>query len=368
MKVGVLTSSRADFGIYQPLLKRLKVDAAIELTIIAFGAHLSPYHGNTIQEIKQEDFASVHTISSLLLNDDVESISTAYGLTVIKFSEYWRNHEYDIVLCLGDRYEMAAAVQAGIPFGVYFCHIHGGETTTGAIDNIYRHQITLASRLHFAATGDYVKRIESLIGSAENVYHTGSLSIDDILSLDLPDDKILRATYGIPEQPYILGTFHPETVHYTKNRDFAAQMYEALKSLAATFGVVITMPNADTQGSIYREKIKQLKQELPDNICIVEHFGKLNYFAAMKYAHLLVGNTSSGIIEAASFNKYVVNVGERQQGRTQSPNVFNVAFEASSIVRESLAAANLGEYHGENVYHKPGCAALMHQLIINQGE
>src|SRR5690606_5753673 len=145
MRVAVLTSSRADFGIYLPLLNRLKEDPFFQLEIIAFGTHLSKFHGYTLDQIKESGFTTIHEISSLLTNDDEVSIATSFGLTVLKFADFWDKHSYDWVLCLGDRFEMAAAVQAGIPFGVRFAHLHGGETTLGAIDNIYRHQTSLAS-------------------------------------------------------------------------------------------------------------------------------------------------------------------------------------------------------------------------------
>jgi GDP/UDP-N,N'-diacetylbacillosamine 2-epimerase (hydrolysing) len=178
MKIGVLTSSRADFGIYLPLLQRLKQDSFFNLEIIAFGTHLSKYHGYTLMEIEKEVFPIIHKISSLLTNDDENSIATAYGLTIIKFSDFWETVNYDLVLCLGDRFEMSAAVQAGIPFGINFAHFCGGETTLGAIDNIFRHQITLASILHFPTLEKFKFRIASIIGTDKNNHSVGSLSIE----------------------------------------------------------------------------------------------------------------------------------------------------------------------------------------------
>lgn len=363
MTIGILSSSRADFGIYLPLLRRLKNDVQINLRIIAFGSHLSHYHGYTLQEIEQASLGSIDTVTSLLLTDEADSIATAYGLTVIKFSEYWKSNKFDLVLCLGDRYEMAAAVQAGIPFGVRFCHLHGGETTTGAIDNIYRHQISIATALHFTATAEYAKRIQQLTGSKKNIHHTGALSIDDVVNMELPEEHELRRIYQIAEGPYLLVTFHPETVNYSRNEHYADEMYKALKKLSDKFAIVVTMPNTDTQGTVYRNKLHQLKRNLPDRICIVEHFGKTNYFAAMKYAALLLGNTSSGIIEAASYNKYVVNVGDRQKNRARSGNVNDVPFYADLIAETTLRLAEKGHYKGENVYYKANAAENMHKLI-----
>mgnify|MGYP006204477625 FL=1 len=180
MKIGVLTSSRADYGIYLPLLERIKSDNFFTLEIIAFGAHLSNGHGFTIDDIERDSYDKIYKISSLLSNDDEQSISTSYGLTVLKFSEFWHTNRYDIVFCLGDRFEMSAAVQAGIPYNIKFAHIHGGETTMGAIDNVYRHQISLASKIHFTATKEFSKRVYELTNTNDFVYTVGSLSLNYI--------------------------------------------------------------------------------------------------------------------------------------------------------------------------------------------
>ena len=174
MKIGILTSSRADYGIYLPLLQKLKLDSFFDLEIIAFGTHLSKFHGYTLDQIENDGYSKIHKISSLISNDDEQSIATSYGLTVLKFAYFWANNQFDMVFCLGDRFEMSAAVQAGIPFGVKFSHIHGGETTLGAIDNIYRHQISLASQFHFTSSDIYSDKIAHLKGNIKNVYTVGA--------------------------------------------------------------------------------------------------------------------------------------------------------------------------------------------------
>lgn len=363
MRIGVLTSSRADFGIYLPLLKKLRADQYFDLQIIAFGTHCSNAHGKTLQEIQEEGFKEIDTISSLITNDTKEAIATAYGLTVIKFADYWSNNEFDLVFCLGDRFEMSAAVQAGIPYGVSFAHLHGGEKTLGAIDNIYRHQITIASKYHFTATEQYANKVKTLIESEENVFNVGSLSLDGVKNIQLVDEDILRKEFEIPEDDFILATFHPETVGVENNEEYANQMEEALKQLADQYAIVVTMPNADTLGSIYRERLKHLENAFPDKVVTVESFGKLNYFSALRYASLVIGNSSSGIIEAASFNKHVVNIGDRQRGRAQSNNVVNCPFKASEIVSSVRKAKELGTYTGDNIYYQESVAHKIIQVI-----
>jgi GDP/UDP-N,N'-diacetylbacillosamine 2-epimerase (hydrolysing) len=365
MKIGVLTSSRADFGIYLPLLKKLESDSFFDLTIIAFGTHGSPYHGATISEIQDNGFKYIHLIQSLLLNDNPNGISTSYGLTVAKFADYWSENTYDLVFCLGDRFEMSAAVQAGIPFGIKFAHIHGGETTLGAIDNIYRHQITLASSIHFPSTEVYKNKIETIIGEKGNVYNVGSLSLDGIESFQFMPENEFRKKYGIPDKPYILITFHPETVKSEANYKFALEMKAALEELSKEYFLVISMPNADTYGRIFRNAIEELMEIIPNQILCTENFGKTNYFNAMKYSKLLLGNTSSGIIEAASFGKYVVNVGNRQKGRAKSENVIDCKFDAFDIFNAVNKVKELGTFNGPNIYHKLNSSKIIIDTIKN---
>lgn len=368
MKIGVLTSSRADYGIYIPLLQKIKFDSFFELEIIAFGTHLSKFHGFTLNEIEKGGFNKIHTISSLLSNDDELSIATAYGLTALKFADFWATQTYDCVLCLGDRFEMSAAVQAGIPYRVKFAHLHGGETTLGAIDNIYRHQMTLASSLHFTATQAYKNRVIEITGTEKGVYTEGALSLDNIHSFETIEEDIFYSKFNIPKKDFVLVTFQPETVAARENIAYAQIMKKALSKIVQKINLVITMPNADTLGTVYREAKEELKQKYPNNIVLIENFGKVNYFSAMKYTKFLIGNTSSGIIEAASFGKYVVNVGDRQKGRAQSQNILDCSFDVEEIVKKSDEAKNLGEYTGENVYYKPNVASNIISILKKSHE
>jgi GDP/UDP-N,N'-diacetylbacillosamine 2-epimerase (hydrolysing) len=363
MKIGILTSSRADFGIYLPLLKQMEKDDFFDLKIIAFGTHGSPFHGETISEIKKTGFNNIDLIQSLLLNDNPNGISTSYGLTITKFSDYWSINKFDLVFCLGDRFEVSAAVQAGIPFGVKFAHLHGGETTLGAIDNIYRHQITLASKIHFSSTEAYKKRIESIIDNREHIYNVGSLSLDSIEEFQFMGEENFKNKFDLTNAPFVLITFHPETVKIDKNQEYALEMKSALKEMSNEYFLVITMPNADTNGKIFRNAIEELKTEIPQQVLCIENFGKTNYFNAMRYSEFLVGNTSSGIIEAASFGKYVVNVGNRQKGRAHSENVIDCEFEADKILNAVFQLKELGTFEGENIYRKSNTANTIIDIL-----
>ena len=363
MKIALLTSSRADYGIYMPLLNELKKEDSFHVEIIAFGTHLSKYHGYTLYEIEESADCKIHTVSAILSNDDEESIASSYGLTVLKFAQFWSDNTYDVVFCIGDRFEMSAAVQAGIPFGVLFAHIAGGEKTLGAIDETYRHQITLASSLHFTATELYGEKVKSLVEDKERVYVVGSLSMGGITDFVPTKKEEFYEKYKIPNQDFALVTFHPETVDAYNNISYADEMEKGLREILESINLIVTMPNADIQGSVYREKLIQIKKECPDKIILIENFGRQNYFTAMHYAKFLLGNSSSGIIEAASFRKYVVNVGDRQKGRAQSKNILYAEFTQGDMVSQTKEAMSLGNYTGENVYHKRGTVSTMIKVL-----
>jgi GDP/UDP-N,N'-diacetylbacillosamine 2-epimerase (hydrolysing) len=359
--LGFLTSSRADFGIYLPLLKEMRSRNDFSIELIVFGSHLSPYHGHTVDEIVREGFEVKYRISSLLLNDDAESIASSFAITSMRFAGFWAEHQdtFDLVFCLGDRFEMAAAVVSGIPLNIKFAHLHGGETTLGAIDNTYRHLITLSSYMHFVAAEPFKRRVEELTANMANCVVSGSISLDHLDSLKLLSDDEFFERWKIDiKKRYILVTIHPETVSFEKNEIFIREGISALQTLLKDHQLVITMPNADTNGSVFRSAFAKLKQDFPEKVFLVENFGSQSYFTCMSHAAVLVGNTSSGIIEAASFKKYVINIGDRQKGRLTSGNVIHVPFSEKAIVDASLQYSGR-PYTGENLYKKDKATSII---------
>lgn len=352
MKIGILTSSRADYGIYLPLLKKLKNDKFFNLEIIAFGTHLSKKHGYTISDIINNNFKNIHKIKSLLDDDSIQGTTISYSNTVKKFAAFWEKNTYDLVFALGDRFEMSAAVQSSIPYEIKLAHIHGGETTLGAIDNIFRHQITIASEIHFVSNNQNKLRVISLIGNKNKIYNIGSLSLNNIEKFKPFDKLLFLKKFKIPNSPFALATFHPETVSLNDNLSHVKEMKIALKSLSKKINLVITMPNADTLGSLYRSELNNLRNQNSKSIILIENFGKINYFNAMHFAKILIGNSSSGIIEAASFNKHVINVGNRQSGRTFGKNVHNVEFKSKQIIDLANHLLNKNCFKGSNIYFK----------------
>lgn len=332
MKIGILTSSRADFSIYLPLLKKISIEKNLELNIIAFGTHLKKDFGYTVDSIVNEGFDVAYKIDSLNYGDTPEAISNSMGKTIIKFSELWSTNKFDLVFALGDRFEMFAAVASSVPFNIKIAHIHGGETTLGAIDNCFRHSITLMAKYHFVIAEEYKNRVIELIGNAENVFNVGSLSFDNLCSLKLLSKAEFKETFKIDlELPSILITFHPETVMYELNKEYISELINALKQLTK-YQLIITMPNADTNGKIVREKLNEFIK-ISNNAISVESFGTIGYLSCMKHCSFMLGNTSSGFAEAAFFPKWVINLGERQKGRIITPNIINISIKESEILR-----------------------------------
>lgn len=354
MRIGILSSSRADYGIYLPLIEALCPDASFRLELICFGTHLSKFHGYTLKDIDQSKFAKIHVVENIIANDSPNAIASSFGLTALKFADFWQNNEFDIVFCLGDRFEMAAAVLAALPYGVKFAHLHGGETTLGAIDNVYRHTITLASKVHFVATEKNGERIRELIGSGENIFHVGSLSLDNLKKIELLSKNEFFEKWQIDlNKKTILITVHPETVDFSKNEGFSEEIHKTLCLLAPQRQLVITMPNADTSGMVFRNQFLKLQEQFPKQVVLIENFGTQSYFTCMKYAEILLGNSSSGIIEAASFGKYVIDIGDRQKGREAGENIIHVPFEANTIYETCVAYMDT-TYSGKNIYDNGG--------------
>lgn len=353
MKIGVLTSSRADYGIYQPLLTKLKADARCDLEIIAFGMHLQEKQGNTIEAVRKDDYPKIYTVGTMPEKDSVFDIADGYGALVSDFAHFWKEHSFDLIFALGDRWEMSAAVQASIPFELKVAHLYGGETTLGATDNIYRHQISLAATYHFTAAQPFSERVRALIDKEEGVHTVGSISLEDLNNIVFPEWSEVREQFSIPFDQFVLVTFHPESVGASKNEGYAQVAFKILEELSKLHNILITGANSDAMGSLFNQQFEQLEELYPTKVKLVSALGKFNYFKAMQQSSFMLGNTSSGIVEAASFKKWVVNVGDRQKGRLRNENVLDVPFETEKILEAASQVGNRDDYKGENKYVMP---------------
>ena len=348
MEIAILTSSRADFGFYKPLLNLLKKETKINYNLIVFGTHLSPDYGYTIDNIKASGYGNIIEVKAIPNGDKAIDIVKTIGNTHLKFADFWGQNNFDIILCIGDRYEMFAAVSASIPFNIPIAHISGGEETLGAIDNVYRHSLSLMAKYHFTNTQCNAERVIKITGSSKNVYHTGSLAVDNIKETKLYSSNEFKDLFNFDlEQPFILFTFHPETVNYKMNAEYALIMSDVLMNLKCN--ILVTMPNADTMGGIIRNELNKVANK-NSNICLVESLGSEGYYSALNKCDLVLGNSSSGILEAASFSKYVINVGNRQLGREYSNNVIHCKINKNEIFQAIKQIEELPKLDTFNIY------------------
>jgi GDP/UDP-N,N'-diacetylbacillosamine 2-epimerase (hydrolysing) len=332
MRIGVLTSSRADYYIYSPLLQKLEKDPFFDLNLLVFGTHLSKQHGYTVNEIIKDNYKIAARIKTTPEKDSPRAISESIGKTITLFSSLWEKEKFDLVIALGDRYEMFAAVVASVPFSIPIAHIHGGESTSGAIDNVFRHSISLMSRIHFTSAEPYKQRVIQLTGQRENIYNVGALSIENLETLKLLSIEEIKKIYNVDlAKPTILITLHPETVNYQSNKLFIGETIHALEQLKG-YQFLITMPNADTMGNVIRNAWIRL-QKKNKKVFLFENLGKIGYLSCMKHCSFMIGNSSSGFIEASFFLKPVVNLGSRQNGRIITKNIVSSEFLCSKILK-----------------------------------
>lgn len=369
MKIAVITTSRADYGIYHSLLTALAGDEHIDYGLVVSGTHLSDRHGRTVTAIEADGHPIWGRVASVPERDDAAGIAVVTGTALAGFAAVWAElaDSLDLVVCLGDRYEMFSAVAATVPFNLPVAHLHGGETTLGAIDDKYRHAITAMSTLHFTATEEYADRVAGITGSRENIHAVGAPSLDGLAEMKLPTIAEMETRFGIDfSEPTILVTVHPETTAgIGGNMALSFITMLNLEKLSAKYQIVITLPNADTMGEIMRRSFLELAEK-SDRVIALESFGKLGYFAAMKHCSFLLGNTSSGLLEAPSFGKFAINLANRQKGRARSANVIDVPARLGEEILD--AVRNLEKrgltYTGNNVYVRSGRAAeaIVHYL------
>ena len=335
-RIGVVTVARSDYGIYRSVLRALESAPDVELSLYVTGMHLSPEFGETVRDIERDGYRIAERIEMLLSSDTPGGLGQSIGLGVLGFSQAFARERPDILVVLGDRFEMMAAALAALPFTLPVAHIHGGEVTEGALDECFRHAITKLSHLHFASTGEHADRIRQLGEESWRVHVSGAPSLDGLRDMPLLTRAELEAQFGLrlPESP-LLVTFHPVTTEFEQT---PSQIRDLLSALVGwSHPIVFTLPNADTAGRRIMAAIEAFVDGHPD-AQLVRHFGTLGYFSMMRHAAAMIGNSSSGLLEAPSFGLPVVNVGTRQQGRTRGANVIDVGY-ASEEIRRGIARA-----------------------------
>lgn len=326
-RIGVVTVGRSDYGIYYPVLRLLNEDPEIDLKLIVAGAHLSPNFGNTVQEIEKDGLPIAVRIAMEMAGDSRKDVALATGVSVQQFAEALDEIRPDILLVLGDRYEMLAAGIAALPLRIPVAHIHGGELTQGAIDDAIRHCLTKLSHVHFAATEEYVRRIRQLGEEPWRVHLTGSPAIDSILSAEAIPRSDLERELGVDLGRTLLITYHPVTLESNQSERVSA-LLTALRD--SDHDLLFTYPNADSENSEIVTRVREFVRARP-RARLVSNLGHRKYHSVQRYVAAMVGNSSSGIIEAASFRLPVVNVGIRQMGRVRAANVIDVESSEDAI-------------------------------------
>ena len=362
-KICVVTGTRAEYGLFYPILKKIQNSKKLELQLIVTTAHLSSEFGLTYKQIEKDGFFINNKIENLLSSDTKSSIAKSTGLATILLSDSFDRLQPDIVLLLGDRYETHSAATTAMLMNIPIAHIHGGEVTEGAVDEQIRHSITKMSYLHFCSTELYCKRIIQMGEDPSRVFNSGAPGIDNIVNLDLlSKDKLEENLDWKFSSKSALFTYHPVTLG--KN-DIPRDLKVILNVLIKTnINVLFTYANADNGGRFINQKIEEFCRLDPIKYKVVKSLGQLKYLSAMKHTDLLIGNTSSGIIEAASFGKPVVNIGDRQKGRLKGNNVIDCNLDT---LESSINLAISGDFKeiSQNTHNIYG-VGIASDIILNE--
>lgn len=330
-KICVVTATRAEYGLLKPLMNRLQASQAFELQLLVTGAHLSPEFGLTYKLIEDDGFQINEKVEMLLSADSSCSIVKSMGLGMIGYADAISRLSPDAVVILGDRYEMLAVASSVALFNIPIIHLHGGEITEGAYDDAIRHAITKLSALHFTSTDEYRKRVIQLGEHPDRVFNVGAIGLDNIVNLSLMSRQDLEEDLGIVFKKYNYQvTFHPETLSEMSSEEQFSILLQALEKQDDSY-FVFTKANADTDGRIINQMIDKFVAENPDKSCAFTSLGTLRFLSLVKMCDAIVGNSSSGIIEAPSLNTPTINIGGRQDGRVQAQSVINSTVDVDQI-------------------------------------
>lgn len=332
-RICVVTGSRAEYGLLQPLMELIRDDAGLDLQLIVTGMHLSPEFGLTWREIEADGFRIDARVEMLLSSDSPVGVTKSLGLGVIGMADALDRLQPELLVLLGDRFEILAAAQAALVARIPVAHIAGGDTTEGAIDEAIRHSITKMAHLHFVTNNDAARRVRQLGENPENIHIVGSPGIDQIRRLRLLDREALEQDLGFRFlSRNLLVTFHPATLDRESPEAQFRQLLTALESFGEDVGILFTKPNADTDGRALIGMIDRFVAE-HHNAGSWTSLGQLRYLSVMAQVDAVVGNSSSGIYEAPSFGIPTVNIGDRQKGRLQASSVVNAPVESAAIAR-----------------------------------
>lgn len=326
----IATAGRSDYGIYHPIFDRVEAEPALDYALLVTGQHLSTAGGKTVREIERDGRPIAARIALPETSLSHAAVAEAMAAALSGTSALLSREAWDMVVVLGDRFEMFAITAACVPFNIPVAHIHGGEVSFGAIDDTLRHAMTKMAHLHFAATEDYARRIRQLGEEDWRITVSGAPSLDTIMKAELPDRATLSERFGLPlDEAPLLVTFHPVTRQFGEAERQTQALLAALEAM--DLPVVLTAPNADVESDVIRALFADFLKRRQGRAWLVESFGALNYLAMLREARAAVGNSSSGLIETPGFKLPTVNIGDRQKGRTRAANLIDCAADADAI-------------------------------------
>ena len=370
-KICVVTGTRAEYGLLYWLMKEIQADDELELQIIATGQHLSPEFGLTYKNIEADGFAINAKVEMLLSSDSPVGIAKSVGLGTIGFADALARLQPDIMVLLGDRFEALAAAQTAMILRIPIAHIHGGETTEGAIDEAIRHSITKMAQIHFVSEPEYRDRVIQLGENTESVFEVGAVGIDNIVRLKLLSlqdlEKQINFSLG---KKFFLVTYHPETLT-------GKSPVEALQTLFSVFDefpeykLIFTQANSDAGGRIINEQIEAYAKKNKERILLVKSLGQLRYLSAMKLCAAVVGNSSSGLLEAPVLHVPTINIGDRQKGRKRYPSVIDCNEDKQQLLSaiQSLRDSKfLQKIQSMEIPHTDGKIAITMKDMLKQAD
>jgi UDP-hydrolysing UDP-N-acetyl-D-glucosamine 2-epimerase len=363
-KICIVTGTRAEYGVLYWLMKDIRADRSLILQLVVTGAHLAPEHGSTYRVIETDGFPIDAKIEMLLSSDTPFGIAKSMGVATLGFADAFARLRPDLLVLIGDRYEILAAAQTALVAGIPVAHIAGGEVTEGAIDDSIRHAVTKMAHLHFTAAEAYRKRVIQLGEDPRRVFNVGNPCIDSICRLKLlPREEWSRRTGFRLCSANVTVTFHPATTEaQAPGRQFR-EVLKALESLPEDTSIVFTRPGADAGGHEINELIDDFVARCPTQSAAFKSLGQLLYLSLLKNSIMMVGNSSSGITEAPAMGIPTVNVGDRQKGRLMAASVFNCRPRAMDVMAAMRRASVSSRHVSANPYGGPGVSGRMLKIL-----
>ena len=366
-RIGIMTGTIAEYGLLKSLMQEINKDNDLELYLIVSGMHLSPEFGMTYKEIEEDGFEINAKVEMLLSSDSPAGISKSIGLGVIGFADEFQRADLDMLILLGDRYEALSAAISAMVMRIPIAHLHGGELTEGAIDEGIRHSITKMSYLHFTSTEEYRRRVIQLGENPERVFCVGAIGVENIKKINLmTKEELERSIHFEIDENTVIVTYHPVTL---ENNTVEEQFLNLLEVLDRNpkIRMIFTKANADTNGRIVNELIDKYAAQNSERACAFMSLGQKRYLSALKYCRIVIGNSSSGIIEAPSFGKPIINIGDRQKGRICADSVINCGYTQQEI-QQAMETALTEEFENKarncrNPYEKENTAANIISVI-----